>query len=125
LVVMIPHIIETPDDLRKVHERRMRERQAFLERETGFKKRDLETAVNYETKSGMLSTVDRQARKLEREEVALRQAEDELAQESLSGMIGLGVSQSGGDDDDSSGTGTPSRASKAKTVKTTKPKGRP
>lgn len=117
LVVMIPHIIETPDDLRRVHERRMQERQAFLERETGFKKRDLETSVNYRSKSGLLSTIDREARKLEREELQLRDAEAELAQESISGEIGLGVAQAGDDEDEA-----PSRAAVAGGAKKASPK---
>ncbi len=119
LVVMIPHIIETPDDLRRVHERRMKERQAFLERETGFKKRDLETSVNYRSKSGLLSTVDREARKLEREELQLREAEAELAAESVSGEIGFGVSQASDDEEEESPKAT--RATKAQPKAATPP----
>ena len=113
LVVMIPHIIETPDDLRRVHERRIKERQAFLERETGFKKRDLETNVNYRSKSGLLSNIDREARKLEREELQLRQAERELAQESITGEIGLSVREEEGAADGSDSSSSSSSGTKA------------
>lgn len=58
LMVMVPHFIDTPDDARRVHQRRMRERMDFLQRYTAFKRRDLSTHVNYRKKSGLLSAIN-------------------------------------------------------------------
>jgi general secretion pathway protein D len=89
LIVLIPHVVETADDIRRIHERRSRERYEFLERETNFKRRDLETNVNYRKKAGLLANMDREARRLESQELLLREAEQELAAERISGEIGM------------------------------------
>lgn len=89
LIIMIPHIVETADDIRRIHERRTRERYEFLERETSFKRRELATNVNYRKKAGLLGNIDREARRLESEELLLRQAEQELASERITGEIGM------------------------------------
>lgn len=89
LIILIPHVVETADDIRRIHERRTRERYEFLERETSFKRRDLATNVNYRKKAGLLANVDREARRLEAQELLLRQAEAELASERITGEIGF------------------------------------
>lgn len=89
LVILVPHVVESADDIRRIHERRTRERYEFLERETSFKRRDLATNVNYRRKAGLLANIDREARRLESEELLLRQAEAELASERISGEIGF------------------------------------
>jgi general secretion pathway protein D len=88
LVILVPHVVETPDDIRRIHERRTEERLDFIERYTNFKRRDLETAVNYRKKAGMLASVDAEARRLEQEELILRQAEAELLAERIAGELG-------------------------------------
>jgi general secretion pathway protein D len=89
LIILVPHVVETADDIRRIHERRTRERYEFLERETSFKRRDLATNVNYRKKAGLLANMDREARRLESEELLLREAEQELASERITGEIGL------------------------------------
>jgi general secretion pathway protein D len=118
LLVMVPHIVDGPDDIRRIHERRAAERMEFLERETNFKRRELDANVNYRKKAGMLATVDREARRLEQEELILRQAEQELSQERITGELGDGVRVAGDGADDgatttSTTTTTPARARKA------------
>jgi len=115
LLVMVPHIVDGPDDIRRIHERRSRERMEFLERETNFKKRDLDANVNYRKKAGMLATVDREARRLEQEELILRQAAQALRQERMTGEPGDGV-RVAGDGADSSSTSPPARSRKASTA---------
>ena len=88
LVIMVPHIVNSPDDVRRIHARRNEERLLFLERESSFARKDLETNVNYRSKSGLLPSVDREARRLEDEERLLRQAEEELSAERISGELG-------------------------------------
>lgn len=89
LIILVPHLVDTADDIRRIHEQRTQERYEFLERETSFKRKDLETNVNYRTKAGLLANIDREARRVEAQEMLLRQAEEELASERISGEIGL------------------------------------
>src|SRR5690606_38088914 len=77
LLIMVPHIIDSPDDVRRIHERRDKERIEFIERETNFRKRDLKANVNYRKKSGILAAIDKEARRMEQEELLLRRAEEE------------------------------------------------
>src|SRR5690606_2264842 len=46
LAVLVPHVLESPDDARRIHERRLAERRELLERETAFDRRDLQAHVN-------------------------------------------------------------------------------
>ena len=89
LIILVPHLVDTADDIRRIHERRTRERYEFLERETSFKRRDLATNVNYRKKAGLLANIDREARRLESQELLLRQAELELTAERITGEIGM------------------------------------
>jgi general secretion pathway protein D len=117
LMILVPHIIASPDDIRRVHERRTKERLEFLERETSFKKRDLPTNVNYRKKAGLLAAVDREARRMEEEEAYLRAAEAELEQENISGEIGMSprVADEEEDEGDTKGkTGKPPAKSQMK-----------
>jgi general secretion pathway protein D len=91
LVILVPHIVETPDDIRRIHLRRTEERLEFLDRYTNFKHRDLDAAVNYRKKSGLLSSVDAEARRLEQEEIIMREAEAEMYQERITGELGAAV----------------------------------
>ena len=45
-------------------------------------------SINYRDKSGLLPSIDREARRLEHEERLLRQAEEELSAERISGELG-------------------------------------
>jgi len=95
LLVMIPHILESPDDVRRIHARRDRERLDFLERETNFKKREIPRNINFRKKAGVLATIDLEARRVEMEEELLRKAEDEMRLEIITGEIGLSPSRNG------------------------------
>lgn len=100
LVVMVPHILESPDDVRRIHQRRERERMEFIERETNFKKRDLPRNVNFRKKSGVLASIDREARRMEAEEQLLRKAEEEMRLEIITGEIGLSPARGGDGESD-------------------------
>lgn len=89
LVIMIPHIIDSPDDVRRIHERRDKERIEFIERETNFRKRELRNNVNYRKKAGLLAAVDKEARRMEQDEILLRRAEEEMRREIITGELGL------------------------------------
>ncbi len=89
LMVMVPHIIESPDDARRIHTRRMRERQEFIERYTAFKRRDAASHVNYRKKSGLLSAVGVAAGRQEQDARHADQAAAELARPRISTSIDL------------------------------------
>ena len=94
LYVIVPHILESPDDMRRITEQRRRERQDFIERMTSFEFKKIDTGVNYRKKRGMLATIDREGRKLEQHELWLRQAEVELSQEVVTGELGASPRES-------------------------------
>ncbi|MCR9160932.1 MAG: type II secretion system secretin GspD [Nannocystaceae bacterium] len=92
MMILVPHILETPDDVRRIHERRMKERLEFLERNTAFKRRDLDININYRKKSGLLSAVNAEAIRMSEEDVFRQQAEMELQQTEITGELGLSPS---------------------------------
>ncbi|MBZ5708946.1 type II secretion system secretin GspD [Nannocystis pusilla] len=105
LLVMVPHIIDSPDDVRRIHERRDRERLEFIERETNFRKRELKNNINYRKKSGILAAIDKEARRMEQEELLLRRAEEEMRREIITGELGLSPRSSAVDDNVGGGDG--------------------
>ena len=88
LMVLVPHILDSPEDARRIHQRRMAERLEFLERYSAFKRRDLESAVNYSKKSGLLSAVNVEAARMQDEADARGIAEAELERIDTSGELG-------------------------------------
>lgn len=110
LLVMVPHIIDSPDDVRRIHERRDKERLEFIERETNFKRRELPSNVNYRKKAGLLASIDKEARRMEQEEIQLRRAEEEMRREIITGVLGMSPrlgGGDGGDEDDGGSNGAP------------------
>ncbi len=89
LMVMIPHILKSPDDVRRIHERRDRERKEFMERYTNFKPHDIPANVNWSKKSGLLSSIDKAGRLLEEENRRLIEAEEEMQTEEITGELGM------------------------------------
>ncbi|MCX4242948.1 type II secretion system secretin GspD [Paraliomyxa miuraensis] len=89
MMVLVPHILETPEDARRIHKQRMEERLEFLERESAFERKDLSTSVNYRKKSGLLATVNQEADRMVIEEALTRAAEEELQQQQITGELGL------------------------------------
>lgn len=105
LLILIPHIIDSPDDVRRIHERRDKERLEFLERETNFRRRELPNNVNYRKKGGMLASIDKEARRMEQEEALLRRAEDEMRREVITGVLGMSPRLGGEGDDGDNASG--------------------
>ncbi len=103
LLILVPHIIDSPDDVRRIHERRDRERLEFIERETNFRRRPLPNNVNYRKKGGLLAAIDKEARRMEQDEALLRRAEEEMRREVITGVLGMSPRIGGGDDDDGGG----------------------
>jgi general secretion pathway protein D len=89
LMILVPHILETPDDARRIHKRRMDERLEFLERFTAFKRRDLDTNVNYRKKAGLLASINAEAIRMSDERTSRAAAEAEMQRTEITGEIGL------------------------------------
>ena len=92
MMILVPHILETPDDVRRIHERRMKERLEFLERNTAFKRRDLDLNINFRKKAGLLSAVNAEAIRMTEEDIFRQRAELELQQTEITGELGLSPS---------------------------------
>ncbi|MBC8070545.1 MAG: hypothetical protein IAG13_19595, partial [Deltaproteobacteria bacterium] len=89
LMIMVPHVLDSPDDARRIHKRRMEERLEFLERQTAFKRKDLDTAINYSRKSGLLSAVNVETRRMTDELAERSVAEREMQRTAVTGDIGM------------------------------------
>jgi len=87
LMVLVPHVIESPDEARQIHERRMAERREFVERQTAFKRKDLDTHVNYRKKAGLLAAVQAEHVRMDVEDDHRARAERELERDLPSEIV--------------------------------------
>ncbi|MGZ3425185.1 MAG: type II secretion system secretin GspD [Polyangia bacterium] len=87
LIILTPYIIKDPADLRRIFERKIRERREFMERYSAFRdERDYEAEVDYRRKRGLLEEVNLTAKEAETEALELRNAEQMLGRD-LSGEV--------------------------------------
>jgi len=95
IIALTPYVITDMSDLRRVLEKKMKERREFVERYGGQERPSLEAKIGYRKKVGMLEEINKVAREvaMEQEELnvlRLRQSQDE------SGPVELPVGPSGG-----------------------------
>jgi general secretion pathway protein D len=81
IIALTPYVINDQSDLRRVLERKMKERREFVER-FGGEERPVEASIDYRRKRGMLEEINRAARDVEKEEAEMdrikaRDMEDE------------------------------------------------
>ena len=87
LIILTPYIIKDPGDLRRIFERKLRERREFMERYSAFRdERDYEAQVDYRRKRGLLEEVNLTAKEAEEEASELRNAEQALGHD-ISGEV--------------------------------------
>jgi len=96
IIALTPYVISDMSDLRRVLEKKMKERREFVERFGGQERPSPEAAITYRKKVGMLEEINRVAREVQTEESELdrvhkRQLQDE------SGPVELPVGPSGSD----------------------------
>ncbi|HVZ87647.1 MAG TPA: type II secretion system secretin GspD, partial [Polyangia bacterium] len=82
IIALTPYVITDQSDLRRVLEKKMRERREFVERFGGEERPSLESDIDYRRKRGMLEEINRAAREIEKEEgemadIARKEAQDE------------------------------------------------
>ena len=89
LIVLTPYIINEPGDLRRIFERKMKERREFIETYSVFtNERDFDRVVDYTRKRGALEEINRTAIDAERDAIDLRAAERGLRREVEAGSGG-------------------------------------
>ena len=73
IIALTPYVIDDMDDLRRVADKKMRERREFIERFSANEDQArLESNIDYRRKRGMLEEINRSAREIDDEESALR-----------------------------------------------------
>ena len=73
IIALTPYVISEPGDLRRIAEKKMRERREFIERFTAFQDTAaLESDVDYSKKRGLLEEINRSVREIESEESEMR-----------------------------------------------------
>jgi general secretion pathway protein D len=84
IIALTPYVINDMEDLRRVAEKKMRERREFIERYSAVQdKADFDASIDYRRKRGMLEEINRAGREIDDEESALRAIrERELQDES-------------------------------------------
>jgi general secretion pathway protein D len=68
LIALTPYVITDQSDLRRVLEKKMKERREFVERFGGQDRSNITGAIDYRRKRGMLEEINRAAREAKREE---------------------------------------------------------
>lgn len=77
IIALTPHVVSETNDLRRVVEKKMRERREFMERFTAF--RDdfrFDAELDYSKKRGMVEQINRTVREIEQEERAIREVRE-------------------------------------------------
>jgi general secretion pathway protein D len=82
IIALTPYVINDQSDLRRVLEKKMKERREFVERFGGEERPNLEANIDYRRKRGMLEEINRAAHDIEKEEaemdaIRLKDAQDE------------------------------------------------
>ncbi|MFL5304696.1 MAG: type II secretion system secretin GspD [Polyangia bacterium] len=100
IIALTPYVINDQSDLRRVLEKKMRERREFVERFGGEERPNIESEIDYRRKRGMLEEINRAVREVAREEddmdrIQRQQAMDESGPVDL--PVGPGTSSGGGD----------------------------
>lgn len=96
LLFLTPYIIRDPDDLRAIYERKMRERQEFLDRYFVFGGDDYEPPIDYSRTRGLLAELLQNMRDLEVERELAEAAEAEPPPEHVPRPpVGIFVRQAG------------------------------
>src|SRR5450432_162801 len=72
-IALTPYVINDQSDLRRVLEKKMKERREFVERFGGEDRHELDTVADYRRKRGMLEEINRAAREIQKEEDDIEQ----------------------------------------------------
>jgi general secretion pathway protein D len=88
LIILTPYVIKDPADLRRIFERKVRERKEFLERYSAFQDpNNYDPAIDYRRKRGLLEEINRTAVEAEIEAAEIRAAETALHGRQFEGPV--------------------------------------
>ncbi|HSY38783.1 MAG TPA: type II secretion system secretin GspD, partial [Polyangia bacterium] len=105
IIALTPYVISDQSDLRRVLEKKMKERREFVERFGGEERPNLESEVDYRRKRGMLEEINRAAKEIEVEEKEMQDIRNKDALDET-GPVDLPVGPGAGDTSDASPAGT-------------------
>jgi general secretion pathway protein D len=82
IIALTPYVVNDQSDLRRVLEKKMKERREFVERFGGEDRHELDNVADYRRKRGMLEEINRAAKEVQKEEdeidqIRISQAMDE------------------------------------------------
>jgi general secretion pathway protein D len=106
IIALTPYVISDQSDLRRVLEKKMKERREFVERFGGEERPNLEAEVDYRRKRGMLEEINRTAREIEVEEKEIQDIRNKDALDET-GPVDLPVGPGAGDSDSSNSPSNP------------------
>ncbi|HLK89907.1 MAG TPA: type II secretion system secretin GspD [Polyangia bacterium] len=89
IIALTPYVINDQSDLRRVLEKKMKERREFVER-FGGEDRPVEASIDYRRKIGMLEEINKAAREVEKEELDMQRIREKDLQDE-SGPVDLPV----------------------------------
>jgi general secretion pathway protein D len=112
IIALTPYVINDQSDLRRVLEKKMKERREFVERFGGEERPNLESEVDYRRKRGMLEEINRAAREIEVEEKEMQDIRNKDALDET-GPVDLPVGPGAGDTSDASPADAPAPRSDA------------
>jgi general secretion pathway protein D len=95
IIALTPYVISDMSDLRRVLEKKMKERREFVERFGGQERPNPEAEITYRKKVGMLEEINRVAREVQKENDELTRIRTQQSQDE-SGPVELPVGPSGG-----------------------------
>ena len=95
IIALTPYVINDQSDLRRVLEKKMKERREFVERFGGEDRPSLEANIDYRRKRGMLEEINRAAREVEEEEQTMEQIRRAATLQDESGPVELARSGPG------------------------------
>ncbi len=88
LIILTPYVIKDPSDLRRIFERKIRERREFLDYYSAFNDtRSYEPVVDFRHKRGLLEEINRSAVEAERDAADLRAAESQVRVRRFEGPV--------------------------------------
>jgi general secretion pathway protein D len=79
IIALTPYVISDQSDLRRVLEKKMKERREFVERFGGEDRHNLEGVIDYRRKRGMLEEINRAAREAQGEEDDMQKLREQQA----------------------------------------------
>jgi general secretion pathway protein D len=109
IIALTPYVINDQSDLRRVLEKKMKERREFVERFGGEERPNLEGEVDYRRKRGMLEEINRAAREVEGEEKEIHDLElrDQMQEQSGPLEVPVGPGTSGPSSSNAGPSGAP------------------